>query len=223
MIVITTNNGKSHLERLLNELNNLDLLNHKVLVVDSGKNDTESLNYLDYLKINNTIFNYKLLLDKTPTPNYDSGVIIHTMKNYNEEYYIFIHDSSSIKNDECLVKLNELMDNKNSVIPFLIFGGGLYDNTNQSNFCSTHYETSNNKHGIFASIFAISKNSVSKINLNSLVGPSNKDESRAMERCWSVIFEKSGLNIIPFEGDLDEEKVKRNEYVYFRKYYESRQ
>ena len=26
MIVITTNNGKSHLERLLNELNNLDLL-----------------------------------------------------------------------------------------------------------------------------------------------------------------------------------------------------
>ena len=44
-----------------------------------------------------------------------------------------------------------------------------------------------------------------------------------MERCWSVIFEKSGLNIIPFEGDLDEEKVKRNEYVYFRKYYESRQ
>ena len=125
MIVITTNNGKSHLERLLNELNNLDLLNHKVLVVDSGTNDTESLNYLDYLKINNTIFNYKLLLDKTPTPNYDSGVIIHTMKNYNEEYYIFIHDSSSIKNDECLVKLNELMDNKNSVIPFLIFGGGL--------------------------------------------------------------------------------------------------
>ena len=211
MIVITTNNGKSHLERLLNELNNLDLLNHKVLVVDSGTNDTESLNYLDYLKINNTIFNYKLLLDKTPTPN------------YNEEYYIFIHDSSSIKNDECLVKLNELMDNKNSVIPFLIFGGGLYDNTNQSNFCSTHYETSNNKHGIFASIFAISKNSVSKINLNSLVGPSNKDESRAMERCWSVIFEKSGLNIITFEGDLDEEKVKRNEYVYFRKYYESRQ
>ena len=49
MIVITTNNGKSHLERLLNELNNLDLLNHKVLVVDSGTNDTESLNYLDYL------------------------------------------------------------------------------------------------------------------------------------------------------------------------------
>ena len=40
MIVITTNNGKSHLERLLNELNNLDLLNHKVLVVDSGTNDT---------------------------------------------------------------------------------------------------------------------------------------------------------------------------------------
>ena len=50
MIVITTYNGKFQLERLLNELNNLDLLGHKILVVDSGTNDSESINYLNSLK-----------------------------------------------------------------------------------------------------------------------------------------------------------------------------
>ena len=57
----------------------------------------------------------------------------------------------------------------------------------------------------------------------SLIGPSNKDESRAMERCWSVIFEKSGLNIIPFEGEFDYTKIINDEYVYFRKYFGDRQ
>ena len=223
MIVITTYNGKFHLERLLNELNNLDLLGHKILVVDSGTNDSESINYLNYLKENNSNFNYELLLDKTSNSNYDSGVIIHAMKNYNEEYYIFIHDSFSIKNNECLVELNRLMDVENSVVPFLTFGGNEYDNKNQINFCSTHYGTGDNKCGIFASIFGISNKSVSKIDLNSLVGPSNKDESRAMERCWSVIFEKSGLNIIPFEGEFDYAKIINDEYVYFRKYFGDRQ
>ena len=52
------------------------------------------------------------------------------MKNYNEEYYIFIHDSFSIKNNECLVELNRLMDVENSVVPFLTFGGNEYDNKN---------------------------------------------------------------------------------------------
>ena len=43
MIVITTHNGKNHLEKLLSELNNLDLINHKILVVDSGSSDIESI------------------------------------------------------------------------------------------------------------------------------------------------------------------------------------
>jgi hypothetical protein len=222
MIVITTNNGKSHLERLLNELNNLDLLNHKVLVVDSGSSDIESLNYLENLKLNNS-FKYNLTIDKTPYSGYDSGVIIYTIKNYEDDSYIFIHDSFSIKTNEFFTKMDELMNKKNVVVPLLIFNGNAYDNDSQKDFCKSKYGSEEYDSGIFASIFGISKKSLKKINKNKLYIPTNKNESRAMERCWWIIFNKSGLTIEPLEGVYDYNKIIKNEYHYFSKYLTGRQ
>lgn len=222
MIVITTNNGKYHLERLLNELNNLNLFNHKVLVVDSGGSDVESLNHLENLKLNNP-FNYELIIDKTPYSGYDSGVIIYTIRNYDEDSYIFIHDSFSIKNNEFFPKIHDLMVKENVVVPLVVFNGNEYDNDSQKKFCKSKYGSENNRFGIFASIFGISKESLEKINQDDLHIPTNKDESRAMERCWSVVFEKSGLTIVPLEGDYSNSKIIGDEYYYFTKYLIGRQ
>ena len=222
MIVITTHNGKNHLEKLLSELNNLDLINHKILVVDSGSSDIESIKYLDELKVINP-FNYELIIDKTPYSGYDSGVIIHTIKNYDDNRYIFIHDSSSIKNNECLLKLDELMSKENVVVPFLTFDGNSYDNLDQKKFCETKYGSGENRFGIFASIFAISKHSLNKIKKDKLHIPTNKEESRAMERCWSVVFEKSGLIIESLEGQYDPNKITNDGYHYFSKFLIGRQ
>lgn len=222
MIIITTHNGKNHLENLLSHLNNLDLLEHKVLVVDSGSSDIESIQYLEELKIKNP-FNYELIVDKTEYSGYDSGVIIHTMRNYDDERYIFIHDSSLIKNNECLLKLDELMKKENVVVPFLTFDGNSYDNDYQKKFCESNYGSGENRFGIFASIFAISKNSLAKINKDELFIPTNKEESRAMERCWSVVFEKSGLVVETLEGEYNPDKITNDGYHYFSKFLIGRQ
>ena len=224
MIVITTFNGKHYLESLLNELSNLNLYNHSVLIVDSGTDELESIDYLNFLKDNKHNFKFNITVDKTKNPNYDSGVIHHALKYYNDESYIFIHDSSSIKNEECLLKIdNILSENENSVVPFIIFKETDWPSEEQKEFTNKNYGIKNNDYGIFASMFSITKKTANKIDLNKLTLPNNKEESRAMERCWSIIFEKHNINVIPLEGYYNHDDVVNDKYKYFKKILASRQ
>lgn len=224
MIVVTTFNGKSHLQRLLSEFNNLNLGKHSVLIVDSGTNENESIEYLNFLKDNKKDFNFNIILDKTENPNYDSGVIHHALKYYDDNDYIFIHDSSSIKNEECLLKIeNILSNNKNSVVPFLLFKETDWPSEEQKEFTNNNYGVRPNEYGIFASMFSIDKETANKIDLDKLILPKNKEESRAMERCWSIIFDRHGINVIPLEGYYNHDDIINDNYKYFKKILASRQ
>ena len=44
-----------------------------------------------------------------------------------------------------------------------------------------------------------------------------------MERCWSVVFEKSGLIIESLEGQYDPNKITNDGYHYFSKFLIGRQ
>ena len=46
MIVITTNNGKNYLQNLLNSFNCVDILNNKILILDTRSGDKICLNGL---------------------------------------------------------------------------------------------------------------------------------------------------------------------------------
>lgn len=224
MIVITTFNGKNYLERLLEELSKLNLHGHSVLIIDSGTNEIESIDYLNFLKKNKNNFNFNITVDKTHFPNYDSGVIHHALKYYDDSSYIFIHDSSSIKNEECLLKINNILsNNENSVIPFIIFKETNWPSEEQKEFAEKNYGIKNNDYGIFASMFSITKKTANKIDLETLVLPKNKEESRAMERCWSIIFDKYNINVVPLEGYYNHDDVVNDKYRYFRKILASRQ
>ena len=214
MIVIATNNGKQNLIELLSNLNTIDF-NCSVSVIDTGSTDRESIDFLEFLKVNSN-YKFKIEVHQTSYKGYDTGAYIYAINNIESDRYYFIQDSIIIKS----INFFELVDDKlqpGVVVPLITFGANLYDYQEQIDFCMFHFGECKFQKGTFGPMFSILKEDVNKIDKKYLVYPTNKSLQMGMERGWSVIFEKYNFDIDPLEGDYDYNKLMNDQYNNFKK------
>lgn len=214
MIVISTNNGKNYLNNLLESLEKINLYNQKILIVDTGSTDNE------YIK--NIKYNKNIIIDKTNYCGYDTGAYIHAFNNYEDDFYICLQDSILIKNENFVYDiLKKIKDN--NVVPLLTFPPGIYDSDEQKSWLLDKIGSFHYNKGIFGPMFCINKKALELIDKKYFVIPTNKILQQAMERGWSIIFEKYNLNIEQLEEDTwNAEYLFNNKYKYFQKFFPTR-
>jgi hypothetical protein len=192
MIVIATNNGKNYLPNLLNSLEDIDLLNNKILILDTGSTDKE---YLSNLKSK-----HEIIVDRTPYSGYDTGAYIYAYNNYIDENYLFLQDSIIIKEKSLIRDGLSILDN-NTIVPLIIFDPkkNFYDNHVQMEWVNSKIGSHIYEYGIFGPMFFAKRITLDKIkNINNAI-PYDKNTQQAMERGWSVFFKQNGINIVPLE------------------------
>lgn len=214
MIVIATNNGMRFLPNLLSDLEKFDIT-EEISIIDTQSSDVEFINYLENLKLSNDLkLNIKVY--QTPYRGFDTGAYIYAMQNFKSDRFIFLHDSIRIKTKEFFDVITEKLKSSN-VVSLMTFDGGFWDDNNQINFSIEHFGSGTFKKGIFGPMFSISYSDSQLIDKNILIYPINKYQQQAMERCWSVIFEKYNLTIDSVEGEHNDYKINNDLYQYFTK------
>lgn len=212
MIVIATNNGKEHLPKLLESLNFLEY-SIDVSIIDTQSSDIYSINFLENIDKSNYKFNINIY--QTPYKGYDTGAYIYAIRNIkNVDRFYFLQDSIVIKD----IKIFDYIDSrlhKGTVVPLIGFKT-LFDNQEQIDFCNVNFGSSFYKCGIFGPMFSILKSDIDLIDDKFLVYPTSKNIQAAMERGWSILFNKYDLNIDPIY-DYDYERINNNGYQLFDK------
>ena len=165
-----------------------------IVIVDSDSSNKE---YMETYKNDENIF-----IEDISNKNYEYGAIVYTFKKYKDNYdvFSFIQDSmylnehieklNCLKNDECLIFREE-----NS--------GWLYDEEAFTYFYEKHPNfptlTKNNFQIVLWNSFAINTITFSSIietkMFSDIQAPINKVGSRYMERVWSILFIKNGINL----------------------------
>lgn len=90
MIVVATNNGGSHLPRLLSSMERFGTGGHRVCIVDTGSDQEASIRMLAGLGP------AKYTVTRTPYKGYDTGAYVWAYSNYQDSSYLFMHDSMEV-------------------------------------------------------------------------------------------------------------------------------
>jgi hypothetical protein len=216
MIVIATHNGKNNIEKLLTNLEELEI-DDDVCIVDTGSSDKEHLEFLDEIKDINK-FNLKLQIYHTQYRGFDSGAYIYAINNLVSDRYYFLHDSMIIKTIDYFKEIDKKLK-PGIVVCLITFQSNFFANGEQTSFCISNFGTSVYNKGIFGPIFSILYEDAQKIDKSLLVYPYDKMTQMAMERGWSIIFEKYNLKIESLEGEKDDDKLYNDKYLYFTKFF----
>lgn len=214
MIVIATHNGKSHLSKLLGDLQQFGIFNKDICVVDNQSTDKSHLNYLDELNVNT----YKVLYN--PESTYELGAYKYALDNLKSEYWFCMQDSVRIKTNIFEV-VTPLLTDKN-VYSFLTYECGAWDNSADIEFLMRNFGTTQYSRACFPSSY-FAKNYVMQKVKKYWILPTNKIECMAMERGASIIFDRAGIEI---KGLGEYEPTKSGDpdgYIFFSKSYGSRQ
>jgi hypothetical protein len=199
MIVIASHDKIDLLEDMLFRLSEINLNNHKVLVVDTNSQDQEYLLGIEKLKLEYPSVQF----DRKLYSCYDSGAYLHAYNNYHSEKYIFLQDSLIVENPDFFVQVDAMLD-EYDVVPMFNFIF-LYDSMEQRSWCEEGLDiNSPPTDGIFGPIFAVNRAALDKIPKSYLKEPTSKVEACGMERYWSLIFHLTGatkkyLEYIPHE------------------------
>ena len=213
MIVIATNNGKNYILNILSDLERIGI-KEEISIIDTQSSDNSFL----FIKeiIDEKKFNLNISLYQTPYKGFDTGAYIYAINNFITDRFYFLQDSIRIKNKNFFLEIDKKIKT-GTVIPIITFQENFYANHQQINFCINNFETSNYKKGIFGPMFSILYDDVKKIDKKLLVYPYDKNTQMAMERGWSIIFDKYNFNIEPLEGEKNDEKINNDSYYYFSK------
>jgi len=212
MIVIATNNGTNFLPNLLSDLEKFNIT-EEVSIIDTQSSDSEFMDYLDNLKSFNK-FKLNINVYQTPYKGFDTGAYIYAIQNLKSDRFIFLQDSIRIKNVGFFNLIEEKLKTSN-VVTILTFEGGWWDNQTQKNFSLKHFGTTIFDKGIFGPMFSISYTDSQK--LNNLIYPTDKEQQKAMERCWSIIFKEQNFTVDCLEGTHNDFKINNDGYNYFTK------
>jgi hypothetical protein len=213
MIVIATHNGKEYLKRLLSNLESFNL-DKEIAIIDTMSSDKESLDFL-YEITNKNLYNLNIKIHKTEYRGFDSGAYIYAINNLSAERFYFLQDSIIIKDREFFDITDNILES-GVVTTFISFPSNFY-NTEQYNYCSSTFGTTDYDTGIFGPMFSILNEDIQKIDKSLLVYPKNKEQQMAMERGWSIIFKKYNFTIKPIEGEKDDDRLFNNKYKTFTK------
>jgi hypothetical protein len=214
MIVVATNNGINFLPNLLSDLEKLNI-EEEISIIDTQSNDSEFIDYLENLKSFNK-FNLNINVYQTPYKGFDTGAYIYAIQNLKSDRFIFLQDSIRIKNMGFFNLIDEKLKTSN-VVTLLTFDGNWWDNQIQKDFSLKHFGTTIFETGIFGPMFTISYLDSQKIEKNLLIYPENKEQQKAMERCWDIIFKKTSLTVDNLEGNHNDLKINNDGYQYFTK------
>lgn len=217
-LVIATNNGKNVIGNLINSLNNVGY-NGKIAIVDTQSSDDAYMDYLNTLK--SDFKNLNISIYQTPYAGRDTGAYVYAIKNIDSDYYYFMQDSMVIKSIEFFEKFDSIIK-KGNVAVLVTFPPKTYDSPSYGEFCLKHFGTSEYNKGVFGPTFGASKEQLNKIAEDELIYPTNRTEQEAMERGWSILFDKNGIDIESIEGVYDDHKIRNNGHTTFNKIFPCR-
>lgn len=228
MIVVATHNGQQFIDNHLQSWNEYGTHGHSVAVVATGASSPE---YTDYLRrLASEKWGFRLFICSTPYAGYDTGAYIWAYKHFHqEEEFLFCHDSMVVKKSRVMWDFqNMALDNKAGCVPWLVFRLNSYESEEQWNLVqqivpnpSIHPSPG---FGIFGPIFYTTRTSLRALPPATFQQyPTNKNQQEAMERGWSAIFDRSGITMVPLEGDFYESDALADRYSYFQKFLPKRQ
>lgn len=197
MIVVASHDRIDFLSNILNQLSNINLNNHSVLIVDTNSSNKEYREFFTLQKDIYKNFHFVSMIETT----WDSGAYIFGFKNFNEKNFIFLQDSVSLSNPNIFVEFDSRLED-NDVVAFLNFIY-FYENDSQRDFVQKDVEvTSLPKDAFFGPIFAAKKSILEKIPAYWLNIPKNKNEGCGYERKWALIFHLLNAKVDWLERDL---------------------
>jgi hypothetical protein len=174
---------------MINRLKEINLNNHKVLIVDTNSDNEEYKQYFKELPHQYP----KFIFHQKDYTCWDSGAYIHAYKTYVEDSFIFLQDSSSISNEYLIPIMDGFLKNY-EVVPIFDFIYG-YDNEEQRKFAEQGLEIhSKPEKGIFGPIFGVRTETLNKLPKEWLIEPQIKNEGCGMERRWSLMFHIIGAS-----------------------------
>lgn len=210
MIVIASHNNIELLESIVEQLNNINLNNHKVLIIDTNSDNEDYKNKFNELKEINSHF----IFEQLDYNCWDSGAYIHAYKNYSDNHYIFLQDSLTITNKN-LIPIFDNFLNIYDVVPLFNFRYG-YENDGQKIFVEQNLSISSlPEYAIFGPIFGVRKETLDKLSKDWLIYPTNKNEGCGMERRWSLMFHLIDAS----KHYLEFENFNRNNTIFTNKKY----
>lgn len=187
MIVVASHNNVETLESIINDLNNIDLNGHDVVIIDTNSDDLTFKNKFSILKNEYPHFNF-INLNYTC---WDSGAYIWAYKNFKSNRFIFLQDSIKILNQEYIKVYDQNLDYYD-VVAHINFKYH-YENEEQKNWVEEDISYNHlPEDAIFGPIFGVNKSTLDKIPPYWLKHPTNKNEGCGMERRWSLMFHQVG-------------------------------
>jgi hypothetical protein len=230
MIVVATHNDVRYLNQIVDNLLNIDLNNHEVLVIDTNSENPYFIEEFNQISKKTPNFIFKRL----DYSCMDSGAYIYAFQNYNSDSYIFIQDSIYIKNKNYIKIHDEKLKSFDIVACFMVnfteFNGGNIDDDIREWIYGDINFTEFPKKMIFGPMFGATKEILDKIPYKSLKIPTNYSQRLSMESRWSLIFHTLNSNIYYIE-DLDNHDLIKKftsndgygfETKYIKKYFNNR-
>lgn len=208
MIVIVTHNGEKHLKNLLNDIKRFNISNNEVCIVDNTSSDSIHLEYLKELKSDE----YNILYN--PDDSYEVGAYKHAINQLNADFWFFIQDSIRIKTNIFDLVKSKLTDK--NIYALLTFPSYKHDWEYDSIFLQNNYQTTSYSCGIFGCNF-FSNNKVIQMVKDDWVIPKCKNDSMAMERGLSVVFDKYNIEINGLDTYTPSRVSDVNGYTFFSK------
>jgi hypothetical protein len=196
MVVIATNNGYIYLKELLASMEFVEMCNEEIIIVDTMSDDTNHLEFLNEIESLYPSLNIKVVT--TPYRKFDTGAYIYAYQNYISDYYIFLHDSVTIKNVNFIKHIKDYLKKYNVVsynsFQFLGNGGSEWLDFFKKNTGEETY-----KMGIFGPMFACNRIAFDAIDVDRLILPQTKNQQACYEGIWYTIFDKNDIEIFSIE------------------------
>jgi hypothetical protein len=203
MIVIASYNNLTYTRNLLDSMKT-SVIDEDVLVICTCPKQTHFIKEIDK-HISETKYPFKIQYTVTPYSGYDSGAYIWAYQNYEDDYYVFLHDSIMVNYPQWLERFKSFRheDILNAWCYFNMFPiAPMYSQFFLPKM-KEYYILNNSHPGIFGPMFQISRKALCRIdekyNLNQFI-PTHKDEACAMERGWTYLAIGSGIDVNVIDG-----------------------
>lgn len=199
MIVIATNNGWDYLPTCVDSLR-LHASGANAVIVDTGSSDEK---YRAFAEKSAVDAGMRFLQVRPGESGYEHGALMKAYREFpDEQEFMFLQDSLKMKSDHTL---RDFMDGLNyfDVVAWHYFsqGGSGWDGDEQRQWLQQNFGDDQYGIGIYGSVFAIKRDSLRLLEGEvAHIIVDNKMKSMGMERAWSILFRRHGMNVTYLEG-----------------------
>lgn len=212
LIVVATNNGKEHLERLHASFERYGIPEGaKVLIVDTGST-SDSIEYIKSLP-----YAFALTLPIRDIGAYTYG--LHFGSIYGFKNYLFMHDSMEVMQENWLEEFESRMTDELTIVPWLTFDF-FFDSDEQVKYLEGSLSTYFNGYpekAVFGPVFYTSSMCAHTI-FRHCKFPETKIEAQAWERGIAIICKEELIKVNEIQHGFNVFTLDAGEYTVLRKY-----